>query len=58
MRQYRIVPTVIGNRCKAWKLQYKSFIWWVDTVFEDGKVRSLFKRELEELIDHLTVSDS
>jgi len=57
MKRYRIVPIVLGNRCKAWKLQHKTWIGWIDTVFENGKVRSTDKNELQDLINHLTVSE-
>ena len=57
MRRYRIIPIVLGNRCKAWKLQHKTLIWWIDTKFENGKVRSTDKNDLQDLINHLTVSE-
>lgn len=54
-RRYRIVPIVFGNRAKGWKLQHYGLFWWVDTKFENGKVKvkETNRDELVGLIAHL-----
>jgi len=52
-RRYRIVPIVFGNRAKGWKLQHYGLFRWVDTKFENGKVKETDREELVGLIAHL-----
>lgn len=54
-RKYRIVPTIVGNRAEAWKLQHKLFFFWIDTRFGffEEKVIWFKHDELVSLIKHL-----
>ncbi len=52
-RRYRIVPTIIGNRAKAWKLQHYGLFCWRDTTFSNGRVIETDRSELVGLIAHL-----